>query len=98
MRRFVLQQGKAHEVDFLVVRAGRVTQLIQVSYDIASSKTLNRAVRGLLGAADAFRCEDLLLITLEQEGTLTEGGQTIRIIPSARWLIEREISRRTPKP
>jgi predicted AAA+ superfamily ATPase len=49
------------EVDFLIAKEGKVQQLIQVSYNISSEKTLKREISGLIKAAEMFKCENLLL-------------------------------------
>lgn len=75
------------EVDFVVARGGKVIQLLQVSYDVSAEKTLKRELRGLVNAANKFDCDDLLLITADQSGTLTVGGRTIRLLKAADYLL-----------
>lgn len=74
------------EVDFLIAKEGKVKQLIQVSYDISSEKTLRREISGLIKAAEMFKCENLLLINFDAEQYVEKKGHTIHIVPAAEWL------------
>ena len=74
------------EVDFLIAKEGKVKQLIQVSYNISSEKTLKREISGLIKAAEMFKCENLLLINFDAEQDVEKKGHTIHIVPAAEWL------------
>lgn len=71
------------EVDFLIAKEGKVQQLIQVSYNISSEKTLKREISGLIKAAEMFKCENLLLINFDAEQDIEKNGHTIHIVPAA---------------
>ena len=77
------------EVDFMVVKDGTVEQLIQVSYDISSEKTRQRELNALVKASDKFHCDNLLLITMDNDEQLTVKGHTINVMLAAEWLVER---------
>ena len=77
------------EVDFLIAKEGKVKQLIQVSYNISSEKTLKREISGLIKAAEMFKCENLLLINFDAEQDIEKNGHTIHIVPAAEWLCNR---------
>jgi predicted AAA+ superfamily ATPase len=77
------------EVDFLIAKEGKVKQLIQVSYNISSEKTLKREISGLIKAAEMFKCENLLLINFDAEQDVDKNGHTIHIVPAAEWLCNR---------
>lgn len=78
---------KAFECDFVVAEAGKVIELIQVSYDISQPKTRNRELNGLLKAAKKLRCSNLTLITIDNEEELIQDGLSIHIVSAANWLI-----------
>lgn len=80
-------KDRRYEVDFVVAYAGRVAQIIQVAYDLSVAKTRNREIRGLVRAAEALRCENLIIITTEEHGTISIGGHTINIVTAAEWLV-----------
>ena len=77
------------QVDFVVVKDGKVNELIQVSYDISSEKTRNRELRGLKNAAKKLNCNKLTLITFENQETIVEDGFTINVIPATEWLLNK---------
>lgn len=74
------------EVDFVIAKNGEVKQLIQVSYDLSSEKTLRRELNGLAKAAEKFRCENLLLINMDEYHETEYQGHHIKTIPAAEWL------------
>ena len=82
-------KSASHEVDFVVADGGRPVELIQVSYDISSSKTRNRELNGLLAGAKELKCEKLTLITFDTAETVSMNGHTIEIIPAIDWLCQR---------
>ncbi len=79
-------KGRRSEVDFVVAENGKPVELIQVSYDISSPRTMERELRGLIAGADALRCEKLTLITFDDDETLTVDGHNIKIVPAVDWL------------
>lgn len=78
---------RSSEADFLVCKGRHVEKIIQVSYDISTTKVRNRELRGAQSAAAATGCTDLTLITYnEREQTITPSGLPIKIIPAHEWL------------
>ncbi len=51
------------EVDFVIKEGNRITQLIQVCWDIKTEGTRNREFRSLINASKALLCNNLLVIT-----------------------------------
>ena len=80
---------KSFEIDFLVAKNGMVQELIQVSYQIASEKTRQREINGLVQGAKKFNCRKLTLITFSTEEVIAKNGETINIIPATKWLTTR---------
>lgn len=74
------------EVDFVVAKNGVVKQLIQVCYDISNEKTRTREIRGLINGAAKFRCNNLLLINMEEAGEETAEGLTVHKVTASEWL------------
>jgi predicted AAA+ superfamily ATPase len=74
------------ECDFLIKEGQRVTQAIQVSYQI--SKSREREIRGLLDAMDAFGLKGGLIITENYEGVEKTDSKTIEYIPLWKWLLQ----------
>lgn len=77
-----------HEVDFVVSKGYQINELIQVCFDMTrAAKTRKREIEGLIEGARELKCENLLIITNEEEGEEEIKGKKIKIIPIAKWLV-----------
>lgn len=81
-----------YEVDFVVRDGTKITQLIQVSYDLSNSDTKTREFRSLITASKELRCDNLTVLThdYEAEESFEWFGEKrkIRCIPLWKWLLE----------
>ena len=75
-----------YEVDFVLVSDNKVVELIQVSVDISAQKTFNREVNALFRAGAELRCNNLTLITLNEDRTYKVDNQNINIVSVLNWL------------
>ena len=75
------------ECDFVVTARGEVVRLIQVTYTLHDEETRQRELDGLLEAAHATGCPDLLILTQEEEEEIRVNGYTIRVLPAWKWII-----------
>ena len=73
------------EVDFVTRDGRKVTSLIQVSYEISKAKTREREMDALVKASEELKCENLLLITRDQEDSVEYKGKHIRIVSLVEW-------------
>ena len=78
------------ECDFVVSEDETVRRLIQVTWDMSGTDERSRATRrreidGLVDAAEALGCEDLTIVTHDEEAALEERGHRIRVIPAWKW-------------
>ena len=76
------------EADFLVCKGKHVQQIIQVCYDISNIKTRKREIKGLLLAAEKTGCNELLIITYDEDDIIEKDGKKINIVPAFIWLVE----------
>lgn len=79
-------QGKA-ECDFVIQREEKVAQLIQVTWTISDSDTRKREIVGLAEASSATGCDNLLILTDDEEDTITDNGRTIHVMPVWKWIL-----------
>lgn len=77
-----------NEVDFVIKEGERVKKLIQVCSNIEEIKTRDREIKGLIKASKDLKCNDMLVITLEQEGEERYTSKRIKFIPLWKWLLE----------
>lgn len=68
--------------DFVLQRNDKVIQLIQTSWDISDEDTREREVAGILEASLATCCDNLLIVTKEEEGVITREGKQINVVPA----------------
>ena len=80
-------QGNS-ECDFVLQRGDRVVQLIQVTWDMANENTRERELTGILEASLATGCNNLLIVTKEEETTITREGKHINVMPAWKWLLQ----------
>jgi uncharacterized protein len=73
------------ECDFLVKEKNKVTQAIQVCYDL-NEDTKAREIDGLIEALTAFDLPEGLILTFNQEDILKINGRTITVVPVWRWM------------
>ena len=78
------------ECDFVMQREENIMQLIQVTWSMADDETREREIKGLLEAAAVTACDNLLIITNDEEGELVKDGKTIKIMPAWKWLTKGE--------
>ena len=84
------------ETDF-VIRTGITTsELIQVTLETITPKTLKRELTGILAAAKDLSCDQLTVLTGNETWQKEVDGLTIMAQPVWKWLLEKEISRLYP--
>ena len=83
------------EVDFVVKEGVKITQLIQVCYNIDNPDTKKREVRSLIKASKELKCNNLLVLTEDYEAVENaswfENKAKIRFIPLWKWLLNNEL-------
>lgn len=75
------------ECDFVIQRNDRVIQLIQATWDMSDEDTREREVAGLLEASHATKCDQLVIVTKDEEQVISRGGKQINIVPAWKWLL-----------
>lgn len=81
-------QKSNYEVDFAVRSGLKIKQLIQVCYSLDNERTRNREIKALIKASDELKCNDLLIITWDEEREQTDKGKKIKFVPLWKWLLE----------
>lgn len=74
------------EVDFVVKDGLRITQLIQVCYDVTESRTKKKEIKPLLRAGKELSCENLVIITWDYMAEESYDKTRISYVPLWRWL------------
>lgn len=68
------------EIDFVTRKGAKVEQLIQVCYDMTSEKTRKRELDALVEAAEELHCDNLFVITNNQQEVMNRGGISLSIV------------------
>ncbi len=81
------EKDQRYECDFILVRGKKVTQAIQVCYEL-SAENESREIKGLLVACDKHKLKKGLLLTYDEERTIVEKGVRIDVLPVWKWLLQ----------
>ena len=75
------------ECDFVIQQADHIKQLIQVTWTMDDKETRDREINGILEASRATDCNNMLIITHNEEETITIEDKTISVIPAWKWML-----------
>ena len=70
------------EVDFVLRQDTHIECLIQVCYDLRNPKTVKREVSSLVECAMELGCDNLTIVTYNDERTIEKDGYTINVVPA----------------
>ena len=76
-----------NEVDFVVKEGLRVSELIQVCWNLMDKHTKKREVKGIMRGMEEFGLERGLIISENYEGIETSGDKKIIYVPLWKWLL-----------
>jgi hypothetical protein len=76
------------EVDFVVKSGEKISELIQVSYELNGANE-RRELTPLLSASRELKCRNLTIITWETEKVMKEKGRVVRCVPLWKWLLKK---------
>lgn len=86
---FYYRTSNDKEVDFVTRDGRKVTSLIQVSYYISKAKTREREFDALIKASEELKCDNLLLITWNQDDILSYENKSIKVLSIQNWVYPR---------
>ncbi len=75
------------ECDFLIREKSKINQAIQVTTSLEDKKTKDREVAGLCEAMDTHNLKEGLILTENENFTLSLNDKTIKVLPVYRWLL-----------
>jgi len=73
------------ECDFLISTNGKITNALQVTYDMSDADTKARELKGLIEACQNFNLIDATIVTYDSEDEMEQDGVTINVIPFYKW-------------
>lgn len=85
---FYYRTNNDKEVDFLCRKGHQIVQLVQVCFDLSDPRTFKREMSALATAAKELFCNDLLILTWDQEFSREENGYSVSIRPVWKWSLD----------
>lgn len=82
---FYYRSRNDREVDFVTRHGAHIHQLIQVCYDMSSPKTEKREVTSLIECGEELKCDNLIIVTNNDEREINKDGHIIKVIPFAKF-------------
>lgn len=82
---FYYRSRNDREVDFVTRYGAHIHQLIQVCYDMSSPKTEKREVTSLIECGEELKCDNLIIVTNNDEREINKDGHIIKVIPFAKF-------------
>jgi len=76
-----------NECDFVIKEQNKITQAIQVCYDL-NEENKKRELNGLLEALERFKLKKGIILTYDNEEEMKIGNKKINIKPIWKWLLE----------
>lgn len=75
------------ECDFIIREGVHIVAAYQVSRSLTDEKTKQREISGLLDALRTYNLPVGIILTLDEEETISIEGKEIKIIPLLKWLL-----------
>ena len=82
---FYYRSRNDKEVDFVLRKDTHIDRLVQVCYDMSSSKTEKREVDSLTECAEELNCSNLVIVTNNDERTIEKDSYRIEVVPVSKW-------------
>ncbi len=80
-------KNRDYEIDFVVKKADRVIELIQVTYASERDEVERREIKSLIKGSSLLNCRNLTVITWNYEDKREEEGVKIKYIPLWKYLL-----------
>ena len=84
---FYWKSNDGYEVDFVVKSGQKITELIQVSWDVNDEAVQMREERALWYAMEEFEVDSGIVLTEDYEISIEKNGKVIEYVPMWKWLL-----------
>lgn len=82
---FYYRSRNDKKVDFVLRQGAHIERLVQVCYDMNSPKTEKREVDAIVECAGELKCDNLTIVTYDDERTIEKDGYKINVVPIAKF-------------
>lgn len=76
------------ECDFVVQQGEQITELIQVTWNMTDEDTRKRELNGLLAASEVTKCNNLTIVTHDEESIINYKNKAIKVIPAWKFVLD----------
>ena len=77
------------DVDFVLTKENKACELIQVCYSMNDPATYAREINSLLHASEQLNCDNLTVVTFNEERVAKQEEKTIKITPVWKWFLKK---------
>lgn len=77
------------ECDFVIQHDEHIEELIQVTWEMSDNNTMEREINGLLEASKVTGCNNLTIVTIDEESTIERNNNIINVVPAWKWVLEK---------
>jgi len=83
---YYYKNPRGWEVDFVLKKGMKASQLIQVCYELRYPEARKREHKALIKASSDLGCNNLMVITWDEEGEINYKDKLIKYLPLWKWL------------
>ena len=76
------------ECDFVIQTETSVKQLVQVCWDMNDIQTRSRELDGICEAAMLTHCDNMTIVTRNQEEDIVVSGGVVHVVPAWKWFLQ----------
>ena len=84
----LLSFTQRQEADFVLRQGTHIESLVQVCYDMSSLKTEKREVDAIVECAGELKCDNLTIVTYDDERTIEKDGYKMLFRTNSKILID----------
>jgi predicted AAA+ superfamily ATPase len=85
---FYWKDVNGKEVDFVIKKGPKVIELVQVCYNVDDYIVKSRETTALIKASSDLSCNNLKVLTWDNEDTEMHEGKKVEFIPLWSWLLQ----------
>ncbi|MBP5366334.1 MAG: ATP-binding protein [Bacteroidales bacterium] len=82
---FYYRSRNNKETDFVIRVGNKITELVQVCYDFSSPSVQKREVSAIVECAGELKCDNLTVVTWNEEQKIENNGLVINVMPFYKW-------------
>ncbi|MFZ3383166.1 MAG: DUF4143 domain-containing protein, partial [Candidatus Methanoperedens sp.] len=82
------KNNDGYEVDFVVKSGQKITELIQVSWNVSDEAVQKREERALWCAMEELEVDSGIILTEDEEKSIERNGNIINYLPIWKWLLK----------